>query len=125
MDRRLLLGFWRCMLPVPPAVWRKQVDKAARRAAASLGFMTTDHHRVRDLTVLGLPRVGAPLAPEWFSARLDLPLDLTVRILDDLESHLTFLYRNPEGAVAWAYPVTVDETPHRVAFSAGERVNAA
>ena len=46
-------------------------------------------------------------------------------ILDDLEKRMTFLYRNPQGCVTWAYPVTVDRTPHRVEFSSGEKLYAA
>jgi hypothetical protein len=46
-------------------------------------------------------------------------------ILDDLEKKLTFLFRNEEGAVAWAYPVTVDKTPHHLTFSTGEQLYAA
>ena len=38
---------------------------------------------------------------------------------------MTFLFRNSQGAVTWAYPVTVEPTPHRVAFSTGEEVYAA
>jgi hypothetical protein len=38
---------------------------------------------------------------------------------------MTFLFRNEQGAVAWAYPVTVDRTPHYVTFSTGEQVYAA
>ena len=54
------------------------------------------------------------------------PGDYSVtEILDDLERNLTYLYRNPEGMVAWAYPVTVDQTPHALTFSTGERLFAA
>jgi hypothetical protein len=38
---------------------------------------------------------------------------------------MTFLFRNEEGAVTWAYPVTVERTPHRVSLSTGEQVYAA
>lgn len=125
MDRRLLLGLWHWMVPMPPRVWRGRVEAEAGNTAASQGFMTPDHHRVRDLAVLGLPRVGAPLIAEWFSEKLDLPLQRTTDILGELESHLTFLYRNRQGAVTWAYPVTVDETPHQITFSTGEQAYAA
>jgi hypothetical protein len=54
-----------------------------------------------------------------------LPLERVLVLLDDLESGMTFLYRNPAGAVHWAYPVTVDETPHSVTFSTGEQIHAA
>jgi len=46
-------------------------------------------------------------------------------ILEDLERHMTFLFRNDDGAVIWAYPVTVDRTPHHVKLSTGEQVYAA
>jgi hypothetical protein len=38
---------------------------------------------------------------------------------------MTFLFRNPMGEVAWAYPVTAEPTPHHVTFSTGERTFAA
>jgi hypothetical protein len=43
-----------------------------------------------------------------------------VSILGELEQHLKFVFRNERGEVTWAYPVTVDETPHRARFSTGE-----
>jgi len=46
-------------------------------------------------------------------------------ILDDLESKLFFLVRNGQDAVAWAYPVTAEPTPHRLNFSTGERLYGA
>jgi hypothetical protein len=38
---------------------------------------------------------------------------------------LTFLYRGDGRNVDWAYPVTVEQTPHRVTFDNGERFFAA
>ena len=116
----LLLGVWRYLVPIPRPVWQSQV-----RGDSSLGFMTEAHHQVRDFVVLELPRVGKPLAPEFIARELDLPLPRVAGILDDLERHMTFLFRNEQGAVAWAYPVTVDRTPHHITFSSGEQVYAA
>jgi hypothetical protein len=72
-----------------------------------------------------LPRIGKPLRPSFLAQALNLREERVIDILDDLEKNMTFLFRNDEGAVAWAYPVTVDDTPHRVDFSSGEQVNAA
>ena len=91
----------------------------------NLSFMTPEHHRVRNFVVSELPRAGKALPPEYIALKLGLPLDQLAHILDDLEKHLVFLFRNPLGEVAWAYPVTVDETPHRVSFSSGEKIYAA
>ena len=68
---------------------------------------------------------GVPLAPEYIAEKLHWPLDRVNVTLEDLERRMTFLYRDSEGAVAWAYPVTADETPHHVTFDTGERINAA
>jgi hypothetical protein len=87
--------------------------------------MTGDHHRVRDFAVQELIAGGKPLAPQRIAQELQLATQRVVEILDELEHHKTFVFRNSQGAVTWAYPVTVEPTPHRVRFSTGEQVYAA
>jgi len=87
--------------------------------------MSEEHHLVRYSVVRELSRTGAPLQPEFISQELRLPLAQINAILDDLERNLFFLVRNEQGAVSWAYPVTVDQTPHELTFSTGERLYAA
>ena len=116
----LLLGVWRYLVPIPRPIWQGQV-----RGDAELGFMSEEHHRVRDFSVLEIPRVGDPLTPEFIAQELSISRSRVVSILDDLEARMTFLFRNEQGAVTWAYPVTVDQTPHRVTYSSGEQIYAA
>jgi len=125
MNNRLLLGFWRLVVSLPRPLWQGLPDRMAAETRAGLAFMTGDHHRVRDFAVRELPRVGEALSPALIARRLDLPLDRVVEILDELEERLTFLYRGDGRSVTWAYPVTVDPTPHRVTFSSGEQIFAA
>ena len=120
MKDRLLLGLWRYMIPIPRMMWRRRVH-----GSAQLGFMSDKHHRIRNFVVRELARVGKPLSPEFIAQELSLPLAQVTGILDELEKHMTFLFRNEEGAVAWAYPVTADQTPHHVTFNTGEQVYAA
>lgn len=120
MVDRILLGLGRHMVPIPPMVWRRVV-----RPEADLDFMSEAHHRIRNFVVLELPRAGKPLAPEFIAQELSLSLDQVVALLDELEKHMTFLYRNQQGEVVWAYPVTVEKTPHHVTFSTGEKVYSA
>ncbi len=87
--------------------------------------MSQEHHLVRDLVVRELPRAGQPLSPKFISERVGLPLERVCAILDELERRLTFLYRGDGESVSWAYPVTVDRTPHRVTYSSGEEGYAA
>jgi hypothetical protein len=121
LDDRILLGMSRSMLPVPRVIWKNQV-RGDRKA---LDFMTDDHHRIRDFVVMELPRVGQPLSPEFIAQALDIPLARVAGVLGELERRMTFLFRNDQGAVVWAYPVTAQATPHHLTFSTGERIYAA
>jgi hypothetical protein len=105
--------------------WEEGLTAITGHVAAGLAFMTDEHHRVRNFVVRELPRVGSPLTPEWIAGSLNLNVARVKAILDELERHMTFLCRNKQGAVAWAYPVTVDPTPHRITIGAGESLYAA
>ncbi len=127
MKDRIMLGLWKYMLSVPPFIMdmKKQVAREKTRYEAAMGFMTEDHRRVHHFSVRELPNAGKPLSYEFISAKLNLPRDRVAFVLNDLEKHMTFLFRNKQGEVTWAYPVTVDKTPHHLTFSSGEQVYAA
>jgi len=120
MSERLLLGFRRSMIPIPAMLWRRMVQGNARKISRRLGFMTEEHHRVRDFVVMELPRTRAPIVPERITETLGIPLARVRMILADLEKHLTFLFRSTGDAVTWAYPVTVETTPHHAVFTTGD-----
>ena len=117
----LLLGIGRTMLPVPRFLWQRAIRGAARKARANLRFMSADHHRVRDFVVMELPRAGRPLSPEAIADALSMDVARVGSLLGDLERRLTFLYRSSGDDVTWAYPVTVDRTPHHGVFDSGEQ----
>jgi len=125
MSDTLLRGFSRYMIPIPRLLWRMQVSRRGKKIGAGLGFMSEEHHRVRNFVVRELPGAGEPLSPRFIGERLDLTVDRVVAILDELEKQMTFLFRDSQGSVAWAYPVTVDTTPHHVTFGSGEQVFSA
>jgi hypothetical protein len=87
--------------------------------------MSTEHHLVRNFVVHELPVAGKPLTVEFIAGRLNLPLTLVQDILDELEKNLTFIFRNNQGDVLWAYPVTVAPTPHQITFDTGEQLYSA
>jgi hypothetical protein len=113
------------MLPIPGPIWQRQISRNGEGNRAALGFMSEDHHRVRDFAVVKLPRASASLPSELFAERLSLPLAHVVAILDELERHMTFLFMNTAGAVTWAYQVTVDPTPHRISCCTDGQLRAA
>ncbi len=120
MRDSIFLGVGRWMLPVPAMVWRRIVRAQASKIPGTLRFMTPDHHRVRDFAVEQLLRTGTPLPPDEIARSLGMSPSRVGEMLDDLERHLTFLFRRPGPNVTWAYPVTVEQTPHRAIASTGE-----
>jgi hypothetical protein len=125
MNETVLLGRDRQIAEIPRAVWEGHLQQAPEHTKTRLDFMTEDHHRIRYLVVRDLANRGQPIEPEVISQSLQLPLGRVMAILDELERNLFFLVRNDQGAVAWACPVTAEPTPHRLIFSAGERLYGA
>jgi hypothetical protein len=125
MKDKLMLGLWRYMLKVPPFLWEKQISKAKRKFEAENSFMSKEHGSVHHFVVRELPYAGKPLSPDYIADKLTLPINQVKTILDDLEKRMTFLFGNKKGEVVWAYPVTVDKTPHHLTFSTGEALYAA
>ncbi len=125
MGEQILIGKGKEIVTAPREAWESGLAGRVPQVQARLSFMTDSHHLVRNFVVRELPLTGSPLPPELISRRLNLPLERVNSILEELEKNLTFLYRNKQGAVAWAYPVTADETPHEIFFSTGERIHAA
>jgi hypothetical protein len=125
MKDKLMLGLWRYMLKVPPFLWEKQMSKAKKKFEAENSHMSEEHSLVHHFVVRELPYAGKPLSPELVANRLNLSISRVKVILDDLEKRMTFLFRNRKGEVVWAYPVTVDKTPHHLTFITGEQLYAA
>jgi hypothetical protein len=125
MGNRLLTGIWRFMMGVPPRLWEKETEKSRLKVKRATAFMSPEHREVHHFVVREMPRLGAPVPAETVARSLDIPLARVTKILRDLEQHLTFLYRNDQGRVVWAYPVTVAKTPHAIRFNTGERLFAA
>jgi hypothetical protein len=122
---RVLIGFKRHMIPVPWALFRRIVPRRASQSRRVVGPLPDDHRRVHHYVVRELPRLGRPMPPELVAEALALPLADVVSILDDLERRKIFLFRPGGRDVAWAYPVTVEPTPHHLGSSSGEQLYAA
>ena len=125
MSNKLMLGLWRYIIKVPPFLWQKQIAKGKRRFEKEHGSLTEEYRVIHHFVVRELPYAGKPLSPELISDKLGLSPDRVTVALDYLEKRMTFLYRNNNGEVVWAYPVTVDKTPHRITFNTGEQLYAA
>jgi hypothetical protein len=125
MNNRLMIGLWRLMIKLPPSLWEKRMAGAKEKFKKEFSFMTGDHRAVHHYVVRQLPYGKDPLSPSAIAAALGMTRERVDALLDDLEKHMTFLYRNGNRDVVWAYPVTLEKTPHRLAFHTGEEIFAA
>lgn len=125
MKNKLMLGLWRYIINVPPFLWQKQIAQGKRKFEKEHGSLTEEKRLIHHFVVRELPSNGTPLSPELISDKLSFPANLVKDALDYLEKRMTFLFRNEEGDVVWAYPVTVDKTPHSITFDTGEKLYAA
>jgi hypothetical protein len=121
---RILLGVGQRMVPVPEWMFRKMVERDARKLARRPP-LEPDERQVQHFAVREIPRRREAIAPEVFAAELDLSLEQVSQILDELERRMTFLCRRGGEDVVWAYPVTAEETPHQVTMDGGEAFSAA
>ena len=125
MDEKILLGRDQKMVEVPQATWKQHLAQIPQHSQSRLDFMTETHHKIRYFVVKELVHRQKPIEPELISDYLNMPLELVNSALEELERKLFFLVRNEQGSVAWAYPVTVENTPHKITFSSGEQLYAA
>ena len=123
--RRVLLGFKRRMVAIPWFLFTRILPREARKTKRVLGGLDDEHRRVHHFVVKELPSLGGPMPPDFIAKHLTLDQDRVVQILDELEQRLIFLFRPWGRDVVWAYPITAEPTPHRLAFSSGERLWAA
>ena len=125
MEAKVLMGRDQTILEVPQATWQQNLAQVPEHSQARLSFMTEAHHQIRYFVVREMVNTQKPVEPEYVAEKLSMPLESVNRILEELERNRFFLVRNAQGAVAWAYPVTVEPTPHRLNFSSGEHLYGA
>lgn len=125
MEDVLVVRLGRAGLRVPRALWRRIAAAEARRSADGIGWMTPEHHRVRDFAVTEMVRTGQPLSPAQIAAGTGLGGERVAVLTGELERAKTFLYRSDGINVDWAYPAAASVTPHRVRFASGETLYAA
>jgi hypothetical protein len=99
--------------------------RGAGKTKRILGGLDDEQRRVHHFVVRMLPILAKPMPPDYIAEHLKLDRARIIQILDELERRLIFLFRPGGRDVVWAYPVTAEPTPHKLAFSSGERFWAA
>lgn len=125
MEEKILIGRDREILEIPQATWKQELAQIPQHSQTRLNFMTNTHHQIRNFVVKEMAIRQKPIEPKLISEKLSIPFQQVNFLLEELERKLFFLVRNEQGAVAWAYPITVETTPHKLSFASGERLYGA
>jgi hypothetical protein len=110
---------------VPSTIVRKLTKREADRWAYKRAKLTPLQHQLQAIVVRDLPGSAGPLTAATIAERAEEPVAEVEQALADLHTWLGFIALDDRGAVEWAYPVTVANTPHHLAFESGERMSGA
>jgi hypothetical protein len=124
-ENRILIGIWHKIIPAPMFMLIRETERMAKNRKARINKMTEEKRRIHHFVVRELPNAGQPVSLALIADELEMPFDRVSDLVDEMEKDKTFFNRYHSEGINWAYPVTVDNTPHHVTFSTGEQVNAA
>ena len=125
LDRRMYMGIGRFMVPIPQVISNKGLEKGISGAKAKAGFLTEEERRVHHFVVKKMAVAKEPITAELISEELGITLETAEKTIEKLEDLKTFLYRRDGRGVNWAYPLSLEDTGHRMSVSSGESFNAA
>jgi hypothetical protein len=124
-ENKILLGIGHRIFPAPMFMSIRETTKMAKNMKTRINKISEEKKRIHHFVVKELPNAGQPISPAFIALALAIPVERVSALVDEMEKDKSFFNRYHSEGINWAYPVTVDKTPHRVTFSTGEQVNAA
>ena len=125
MKRKMFMGIGSFMIPVPQFVSTKGLEKGVCGAKAKAEKLSEEERKVHHFIVEKMAVAKQPITAEIVGEELGIQVDRVERIIDKLEDLKTFLYRSDGKGINWAYPLSLENTGHKMAASTGERFFAA
>ena len=124
-DRKMLMGIGIFMIPIPQVISNRGLEKGASGARAKAELLSEEERRVHYFVVKKMAVAKEPITAELVGEELDMPLERVEKTIDKLESLKTFLYRSDGKGISWAYPLSLENTGHKMTVSTGEEFFAA
>ena len=125
LKRKMYMGIGKFMIPIPLAISNSGLKKGVSRAEAKAQLLTEEERRIHHFVVRKMASVEEPIRAELVADEIGLPVGEVENAIDKLEVLKTFLYRSDGRAIDWAYPLSLDETGHKMKVGTGEQFNAA
>ena len=124
-ERKMYMGASRFMIPIPLVISNKGLEKGAAGAKAKAELLSEEERKVHYFMVKKMAVAKEPITAELVGEELGMPLERVGKTIDKLESLKTFLYRSDGKGINWAYPLSLENTGHRMTVSTGEEFSAA
>jgi hypothetical protein len=125
LKKKVYLGIWRFMIPLPQALIKRGIGMTADAICRKTIDVSKEERKVHRFVVMTMTETSEPVTSEHIAEKLDMPLDRVKQVVDKLEGMKVFFYRYNSQGINWAYPVTAENVVHKVTFSTGEECRAA
>ena len=123
--RKMYMGIGRFMVPIPLAISNSGLKKGVFGAESKAQRLSKEERRIHYFVVRKMASVDEAIKAELVAEETGLSVDEVEKAIDKLESLKTFLYRSDGRGIDWAYPLSLDNTGHRMTVNTGESFNAA
>ncbi len=125
LKRRMIMGIGKFMVPIPRVIASKGLEKGISGAREKADLLSPEERTIHHFIVSRMTKIKTPLTAEQVGKELNLPFDRVEATIDKLEELKTFLYRSEGKGINWAYPLSLEDTGHKITDSTGERFFAA
>ncbi len=125
MKRKMYMGIWRFMLPLPMAISAKGVKRSVSGAETKADLLSKEERKVHHFIVKQMAIAKEPITTEFIGEKLNISLNRGKDIVEKLEAMKTFCYRSDSQGINWAYPLSLENTGHKMTVSTGEQFFAA
>ena len=118
--KKRLMGIGRFMIPLPQVITASGLKRGVSGAKAKADSLSEEERKIHHFIVRKIAGAKEPITAERVSEELDVPVSRVETIIDKLEAMKTFLYRSNRKGVDWAYPLSLNNTGHRMTAGTGE-----
>ena len=125
LKRKAFMGIWHFMIPLPLFLIKINVNTMAKAICRKSADVSDEERKVHYFVVKSLSDTNEAVTLEYIADQLGIPIERVTAIVDKLERMKTFFYRYDCTGINWAYPVTAEDSGHKVTFDSGAQLNAA
>ena len=125
VNRKMYMGIGGFMIPVPQVISARGLKRGVAGAKAKADLLSDEERAIHHFIVKKMAVAKKPITAEIVGEELGVPVNRVEKIIDKLEALKTFLYRRDGRGINWAYPLSLENTGHKITVSTGERFFAA